>query len=124
MKMFAALISLALLLLAAPPDPSPARAKCAGFTQAGDWPNPYIIVAAAGVTVISGSQERREMPAGELASFLKSLPKSAWPCGRVAAVQEAGLRGLHDDAPIAENLRTVKRFLKKLAIKMDPWPSA
>ena len=124
MKMFIALISVGLLLLAAPPDPSRARAKCSGITEAGDWPNPYIIVAATGVTVVSGSQERREMPIEELASFLKRLPKSAWPCGKVAALQEAGLRGINDDAPIAENLREVKQILKKLAVRIDPWPSA
>ncbi|MBI2680981.1 MAG: hypothetical protein HYX25_08260 [Candidatus Solibacter usitatus] len=124
MKTFAALISAALLFPAAPPDPARARAKCSGFTQPGDWPNPFIVVAAAGVTVISGSHERREMAVEQLASFLKKLPKSAWPCGRVAALQQAGPRGLHDDAPIAGNLRKVKQILKKLAVRMDPWPSA
>ena len=124
MAILTALISVALLLLAAPPDPSRARAKCSGITQAEDWANPFIVVAATGVTVIFGSQERREMPVEQLASLLRGLPKSAWPCGRVAALQEAGPRGLHDNAPIPENLRKVKRILKGLAIRADNWPSA
>ena len=64
------------------------------------------------------------MPVEQLASFLKRLPNSAWPCGKVVGLQEAGVRGFHDNAPIAENLRKVKQILKKLAVRMDPWPSA
>ena len=117
-------MSVAVLLQVSPPDRSLGGTKCATVTDGRDWPNPYIVVAATGVTVISGSQERHEMPVEQLASFLKRLPKSAWPCGKVAAVQEAGLRGLHDDAAITENLKKVKRILKRLAVRMDPWPSA
>ena len=124
LKTLTTLMFVAVSVLAARLDPSPGRAKCSGISDSRDWPNPYIIVAAAGVTVIFGSREQREMPVGQLASFLKSLPKSAWRCGRVAAVQPAGVIGIHDQAPVAENFQRVKRVLKQLGIRVDPWPPA
>jgi hypothetical protein len=133
MKTAIAWMSVAVLLLAPLTDAqSPRRVrllggtKCATVTDGRDWPNPYIVVAATGLTVTSGSPspQPHEMPVEQLASFLKKLPKSAWPCGKVAALQPAGVIGIHDQAPIAENLQKVKRILKRLSIRMDPWPSA
>jgi hypothetical protein len=53
------------------------------------------------------------------------LPVTAWPCGRVAAVQENGVRaaGGSDDGPIADNLRAALVTLRKLDVTVNRWPS-
>ena|SRR5437667_2567767 len=105
------------------------RTNCAGITDAREWPNPFVVVAATSVTVLSRTSrssppESRDMSTEELAPFLRALPKTAWPCGKVVGLSEAGVRGVHDDAIIAENLKRVKRILKRLRIRMNGWPSA
>jgi hypothetical protein len=60
----------------------------------------------------------------KLASFLKRLRQVDWPCGRVAAVEEAGVRGIDDSAAITKNQKKVNRILKTLHIRADWWPPA
>jgi len=114
---------------AALPDRSRDRIKCAGIRDAREWPNPFVIVAATGVTVIScrsrrSSPQSRDMAVDQLASFLRGLPRTAWPCGRVVGLQESGVRGSGDGAIISENLEKVKSILKTLRVRVDGWPSA
>jgi hypothetical protein len=111
---------------AKPPNDSRAPRKCAGIIDARDWLNPFIIVNAKDVVVIEqgDSVPRHEMPLSQLATYLKRLPKSAWPCGKVVAAAEAGLRGLNDGPAIKENCSKLNKILKGLRVKADWWPSA
>ena len=102
-----------------PPDPS----KYKDVRDARDWQNPYLVIRAEGVEVISRSAavERQSIPCDELAVFLESLPATAWPYGRVVAAQEIGIRrgDGRDDQPIAENKARVERILRLLGIQVD-----
>lgn len=56
------------------------------------WRNPYLIVDKAGVSLLDMSNhERRPLKPEELLAALAGLPASAWPYGRVVAVQENGV---------------------------------
>ena len=102
-----------------PPDPG----KYKDVRDARDWQNPYLVIRAEGVEVISRSAavERQSIPCDELAVFLESLPATAWPYGRVVAAQEIGIRrgDGRDDQPIAENKARVERILRLLGIQVD-----
>ena len=104
---------------------SPTQIKCVGITDARDWPNPYIVVSAKGVSVYfkGTSIPQHEMPLNQLAAYLKQLPKSAWPCGNVVAAQQNGISP--NGGPITEeNSAKVDEILKGLKMKVDWWPSA
>ena len=105
---------------------SKAQNKCGGITDARDWPNPYIVVNAKDIAVISrgSSVAQREMPLDQLAVFLKQLPKNAWPCGKVVAAQQNGITGPDDEPIIKENCAKLNKILKGLKVKVDWWPSA
>lgn len=107
-----------------PPDPG----KYEDVRDARDWQNPYLVIRAEGVEVVSRSAaaERRIIPCDELAVFLESLPDTAWPYGRVVAAQEIGIRRVdgRDDQPIAENKARAERILRSLGVKVDWWASA
>ena len=110
---------------ATPSNDSRASQKCGGITDARDWPNPYIIVNTKDVVVIvhGSSVPRHEMPLNQLAAYLKQLPKNAWPCGKVVAAQQNGLRGGPNDGPaIDENCSKVNKILKDLEVRVDWWP--
>jgi len=111
---------------ATPPNDSKAQHKCVGIADASDWPNPYIIVSAEYVVVILHGPyaPRHEVPLSQLAAYLKQLPKTAWPCGKVVGAQESGLRGLNDGPAISENCSKVNKLLKGLKVKVNWWPSA
>ncbi|HXY15622.1 MAG TPA: hypothetical protein VEI26_14080 [Terriglobales bacterium] len=53
------------------------------------WRNPYLIVKPDGLWLLDVSNnEERPLPPDQVLSTLASLPASAWPYGRVVAVQE------------------------------------
>ncbi len=63
-----------------------------------NWRNPYLIIHKDGVGLLDvGNNEERLLKTEDLPSALAGLPSSAWPYGRVVAVQKIGLRGSHED---------------------------
>ena len=95
--------------------------------DAKDWENPYLVIRRDGIEVIvkrlpSG---RQTVAVAELERTLIGLPVTAWPYGRVAAVQENSIRAgdRSDDKPIADNLEAALAILKKLDVTVDRWPS-
>jgi hypothetical protein len=102
-------------------DIAPANAKLyAGLRDVKDWRNPHLIVDARDVQVLNVGKTK----AGELKSFLEKLPKSAWPYGRVVALEEQSIRSGNDDKLIEKNLKKVLAVLKALGIRVEQWPSA
>ncbi len=94
--------------------------------DAKDWENPYLVVRKDGVEIISKAlpKGRKTVPVTELQKTLIGLPVDAWPYGRVAAVQEIGIRSDGDDKAIEQNKKTAKEILEKLKVKIEWWPSA
>jgi hypothetical protein len=95
--------------------------------DAKDWENPYLVIRRDGIEVIVKRlpSARQTVAAADLQRTLIGLPVSAWPYGRVAAVQEISIRAgdRSDDKPIAENLDTALAILKKLDVTVARWPS-
>jgi len=104
-----------------------AAQKYRSVRDAKDWENPYLVVGRDGIEVIVRRlpSSRTTVAAVDLEPILVGLPISAWPYGRVAAVQEVGIRepDRSDDKSIAANLEAVLAILKKLDITVDRWPS-
>jgi len=96
--------------------------------DAKDWKNPILVIRRDGIEVIakglpSGS---RTVPPSDLRQALIELPVTAWPFGRVVAVQEIGLRepDLSDGKAIGDNLDATLAILKTLQVSAERWPSA
>jgi hypothetical protein len=106
--------------------PTPAPPALSGQRTANDWHNPFLMVTIDGIDLfpvapVGGAPQH--IPIAKLAATLTSLPRSAWPLGRVVAVTEIGLRSLGDDVRIRANRQAVERILSALAISISRWPS-
>jgi len=62
------------------------------------WRNPYLMVKKDGIWLVDlNNNEERLLKSDQVLDALASLPASAWPYGRVVAVQEIGSAGTEDD---------------------------
>ena len=94
--------------------------------DAKDWENPYLVIHRDGIEgVVKRAVGRRTVAAADLERMLIELPITAWPYGRVVAVQEIGIRAGDgsDDKPVADNLRAALAILKELDVIADRWPT-
>jgi hypothetical protein len=95
--------------------------------DAKDWENPYLVIRRDGTEVIAKSlpSGRTTVPSADLLRTLIALPVTAWPYGRVVAVQEISIRAgeRSDDKPIAGNLDAALAIVKKLDVAVARWPS-
>jgi hypothetical protein len=98
--------------------------KYASIRDAKCWANPYLIVSADRVNVLSETIEsgRKSVAVRDLRELLMGLPITAWPYGRVVAVQPQGLSGRVDRTPIAQSMQRVRAILEQLPVVIDPWP--
>lgn len=72
--------------------------KYAGNRDTKTWRNPYLIVKKDGIWLLDlGNSEERLLKADQVLDTLAALPASAWPYGRVVAVQEIGISGSDED---------------------------
>lgn len=126
-------VNLTLQVLAQAPekeklDPKIRRANPATYRHvrdAKDWRNPFVVVIPDGVwlTCQGAGIPRRKVQVEKLADELVALPVSAWPYGRIVALQEASVRGGEaDDVRIERNLAEARRILEALHIKVNMWP--
>jgi len=97
------------------------REAYSGIREASQWKNPYLVVRPRGVEILS--VESLVAPEN-LQTVLGALPSTAWPYGRIVAVQELGIRSGNDDQMIAEVLEEVLATLKRLDVEVSRWPSA
>ena len=95
--------------------------------DAKDWENPYLVIRRDGIEVIAKglASSRKTVAAADLEHTLIELPLTAWPYGRVVAVQEVGIRAADrsDDKLIADNLEAALAILKKIKATVDRWLS-
>lgn len=93
--------------------------------NANKWENPYLMVGPDNIVVrANGLAGIKIVLPDALEQTLLELPVTAWPYGKVVAVQENGDRtDKSDDKPIADNVASVRATLKKLGVTFDKWPS-
>ena len=106
-----------------PDDPD----KYKSVREPKDWQNPYLVIQRDGIAfrcLALSQQEWQIIPPEELRRRLIDLPVTAWPYGRVIAIQEMGIRSGDDDEYIATNKAKVESVLKSLGIRNNGWPSA
>lgn len=105
---------------------SPQRYK--SIHDAKKWQNPILVIRADGIQVISKSlpSGERTVSPSDLRRTLIDLPLTAWPYGRVVAVQDIGLHpaDLSDGPAITNNRNLTVAILKTLEIAVEGWPSA
>ena len=89
--------------------------------DAADWKNPYLVIRPNGVEILHVSPL---VEPTNLKTTLSSLPYTAWPYGKIVAVQELGIRSGDDDQKIKEVLAEVLSILQKMNIEISRWPSA
>jgi hypothetical protein len=68
------------------------------------------------------SSGREIVTLDRLREALINLPLTAWPYGRVVAIQPQGLNSPPDRRPIVRNMQAVTTLLEELPVLVDPWP--
>jgi hypothetical protein len=88
-----------------------------------NWRNPYLIIRTDGVGLLDVAKDEQHLIKPEdLSQALAQLPASAWPYGRVVAVQENGVRATGDDVLIRKNRGIVLGTLEGLHILVSLGP--
>jgi hypothetical protein len=110
------------------------RERYKSVQDAKAWLNPYLVIGADGIEVIAKSipSGRKTVAAAELRRTLIELPVDAWPYGRVAGLQDTGLRAAdqngvldrNDEKAIHPNHQAAATILKALGVLIELWPSA
>ena len=95
--------------------------------DAKDWQNPYLVIRRDGIEVIAKGlpSGRQTIASTDLRRTLVALPVTAWPYGRVVALQDIGIRASDrsDEQPIADIRNVTLAILKTLQITVERWPS-
>jgi hypothetical protein len=91
-----------------------------------EWRNPYLTVLPDGIRIQSlPAAFQKKVPIGVLHQTLLSLPASAWPYGRVVAVQAGGgPQNNTTPALIEQNRIQVQAILRAAGVTIDYWPGA
>ncbi|HZQ23132.1 MAG TPA: hypothetical protein VFA89_10050 [Terriglobales bacterium] len=67
----------------------PADPAKAGSAKVNNWQNPYLAIRENGIALVDfGNNEERILKGDQVLDALAALPSSAWPYGRVVAVEE------------------------------------
>lgn len=101
-------------------------AKYGSKSQTSDWKNPYLIVRDDGIGLLDlSNDEIHVLKPDEVPAALAALPASAWPYGRVVAVQEnsdaAGSESTK--AQLRQNRALLAGSLEELKIAINWVPS-
>jgi hypothetical protein len=105
-----------------PADPQ----KYAAMRNMKAWRNPYLIVRVDGVALLDATNnEQQIVDPDKLAEALARLPASAWPYGRVVAIQEIGAAGSDEDrAKLRKNRALAAGALESMHVLINWVPSA
>jgi hypothetical protein len=105
-----------------PADPQ----KYAGMRDMKTWRNPYLVIRVDGVGLLDVSNnEQQIVDPDKLSEALSKLPGSAWPYGRVVAIQEISAAGSEDDkAKLRKNRALVAGALESMQVLINWVPSA
>jgi hypothetical protein len=100
--------------------------KYAGLRDMKAWRNPYLIIRVDGVGLLDvGDNLQQIIDPDKLPEALANLPASAWPYGRVVAIQEAGVTSSDQDkARFRKNRALVAGALESMQVVINWVPSA
>ena len=84
------------------------QAKYGDARKIKNWQNPYLVVRtdSIGLMDLANNEEHHIKPA-EIAQALAKLPSSAWPYGRVVAVEEPKIPAAENDAAALRKNRAI-----------------
>jgi hypothetical protein len=101
-------------------------AKYAGVRDMKTWRNPYLIVRVDGVGLLDvGNNEQQIVDPDKLSEALAKLPASAWPYGRVVAIQEISAASSEEDkAKLRKNRALAAGALESMQVLINWVPSA
>ena len=88
------------------------------------WRNPFLVVLSDGIRVhcLAPAFEKK-VPVGALHQTLLSLPLSAWPYGRIVAVQAGGGPQTNTNVRLVEENRVQSEaILQAAGVTIDSWP--
>jgi hypothetical protein len=104
-----------------PADPQ----KYIGMRDMKAWRNPYLIVKVGGVGLLDVSNsEQQIVDPDKLSDALAKLPASAWPYGRVVAIQEISAATSEEDkAKLRKNRALVAGALESMQVLINWVPS-
>jgi len=90
------------------------------------WRNPYLIVRLDGVGLLDVSNnEQQIVDPDKLPEALAKLPASAWPYGRVVAIQEISANASDQDhATLRKNRALVAGSLESMKVDINWVPSS
>ena len=89
------------------------------------WRNPYLIIRKDAVQLLDADDnEEHVLKPEEVLPALANLPASAWPYGRVVAVQESGVTSEDDKVEMRRIKGIVAGSLEELHVVIDWVPSA
>jgi hypothetical protein len=90
------------------------------------WRNPYLVVRVDGVGLLDATNnEQQIVNPDKLLEELAKLPASAWPYGRVIAIQEIGTTGSEEDkTKLRKNRALVAGALESVRALINWVPSA
>jgi hypothetical protein len=100
--------------------------KYAGMRDMKAWRNPYLIIKVEGVGLLDvGNNEQQLIDPDKLPDALAKLPPSAWPYGRVIAIQEISAADSDEDkAKLRKNRALVAGALESMQVLISWVPSA
>ena len=103
----------------------PVPAKYKAVRDAPDWLNPYLSVCPQGVvlSVRSVNQVYQTVQIAALRDSLLALPSSAWPYGRIVALQDCSIGVPGDAEERKARMQAVESILKGLKLNASRWPS-
>jgi hypothetical protein len=91
----------------------------AAVEDAKDWKNPFLIVGANGIEIVTAGDRQAPVAIEALAEALTKLPATAWPYGRVVAARTSA----NGDAPAPDTEARIEEALQPLRVVVEWWPS-
>ncbi len=121
--------------------PPPSKTRYLAVKSLSSWENPYITVQGGMVSLhvtiadantsnlgqgsmlrpVGARRQNLDIRAGELPAALNAVPQTAWPYGRVIAVEEAHDAPVNARPQIRRNMETVIRSLGDLGVVVYEW---
>lgn len=121
--------------------PPPSKTRYLAVKSLTSWENPYITVQGGMVTLhvtvadantsglgegsmlrpVGARRQNLDIRVGELPAALNAVPQSAWPYGRVIAVEEAHEAPAAARPQIRRNMENVMRSLGDLGVVVYEW---
>lgn len=122
--------------------PTPTKSQYLAVRSLNTWDNPYVTVQQSMVTLHvtlgdantsalgeggllrprAARQQALSIRIGELPAALNAVPRSAWPYGRVIAVEEAHGTPRAAEAEVRRSVENVMRTLSDLGVVAYEWP--